>query len=781
MIARRDAICARIGAVPELPIDDFIRHFLPSQRLLPTDTDSVIKMLKEKWRKHAYFPNSSFAEKLERAQAWRTSNGNRALPSQKTNTAMPDDGVHQITVDNGGDFDWDSSVVVEEYKTMKDCAQRGTDSEVASQEADFEVPEPSRSATQLHIDNSKKVIWSMHHILRTDPRRRFTFGITFANTDVRLWHHSRAAIVVSASFDFNKSARTLIDIYSRFAFASLEELGYDLTMKLLHDHPALDPKEQPSDQYRIHASGVNYITTGVLSNQAAENGFGRCTRVFRAYKEEDAAKNPKTFYAIKDSWLEKGRRTEFAIYQDIINAVGGHDWKASHEPAPALRRLISYTSQKPADPFYDLSAEERKLFFIPIIAGGKVHAGGVIDDTHTVIGRGYDFPLDGRKVYSVWDTAVLTAKQGSVLTGVIGNDHLTGHPKQTSGIFLRAIPAREHHRIVMEEGQKLLDDMDIKSVFSTVKDAAYALFILHSVGFLYRDISAGNILRHAGRGVLADLEYVRSVGELQSHNMRTGTADFAAVEVVRGDFLVAPALQPGGYHFPDPEDLEDELAPIPSVDTSVWRYRDAHDLESIYWLVLWILLRHNTSRTVPSSYDPIKKMNRYNEIFPHSAFSTDPGREDVLRNDRVLCAALKLLPTEWQRMANPIRELRNELMAIYEHNEKGKPLPPTMWALVNFIPGSFTPPIIDDGLNRIYRRAQRASKTVRSRGGGTQESAGSSGSKRTRQDMQSAGTSDAAKQSSAPVQPLPKKKKSAPNDAVAQPPRRSTRLNPAGQ
>ncbi|KAF8874609.1 hypothetical protein BD779DRAFT_1566008, partial [Infundibulicybe gibba] len=33
----------------------------------------------------------------------------------------------------------------------------------------------------------EKIIWSLHHIMREDARRRFTFGITIEDTQTRFW------------------------------------------------------------------------------------------------------------------------------------------------------------------------------------------------------------------------------------------------------------------------------------------------------------------------------------------------------------------------------------------------------------------------------------------------------------------------------------------------------------------------------------------------------------------------------------------------------------------
>ena len=42
----------------------------------------------------------------------------------------------------------------------------------------------------------------MHHIMREDARRRFTFGFTIENRTMRLWYADRSEILISDFFDF---------------------------------------------------------------------------------------------------------------------------------------------------------------------------------------------------------------------------------------------------------------------------------------------------------------------------------------------------------------------------------------------------------------------------------------------------------------------------------------------------------------------------------------------------------------------------------------------------
>ncbi|KAL1686169.1 hypothetical protein GGG16DRAFT_105894, partial [Schizophyllum commune] len=234
-------------------------------------------------------------------------------------------------------------------------------------------------------------------------------------------------------------------------------------------------------------------------------------------------------------------------------------------------------------------------------------------------------------------------------------------------------------------GKKLLDVRKAKSTFSTVKDASYALFILHMMGYVYRDISSGNILQYRGQGVLTDLEYVAPAAALQTHNMRVGTPDFTAIEVVDGEFLREPSIKGGIWSIlcrtKDPahdqasqdndsssEDddsyLEEDLD-THSESSPVWRFREAHDLESIYWLVLFILFGHRPTGIdgLPPDHKPSAQLDRFNSMFPHYHFSTSIERIGIFKYDRHLVAALQVLAPEWRKT--------------------GKPPPPTAWFFVH--------------------------------------------------------------------------------------------------
>ncbi|KAL1702752.1 hypothetical protein EV121DRAFT_281620 [Schizophyllum commune] len=795
MAVTRETVCAKMGSVPEIPLEDFFAHFMPSQRLDTVQLEAVLYKLT-----HQDFPPEACARKKSRAAIWATdnaplgvgfqrgtfwtdyvfapadlsgsarvvdndlvaihgqivqcclevdegrtlkqtttlrNNATRSLDGQELPLSVPD-GAHQLLPDLGEEFDWHDIVIAEEYTHLRDCARSGLwDVDMAE-----DVEEPRQTATQQKLENAKKVIWSMHQIICTDSRRRFTFGITIANTEVRLWHYGHAVVVVSKPFDLNVNAKTLIDVYSRFAFATREELGFDPKIELIRfPTPPLGPK--PPHQYRITICGHHYITVNTISNQSAENGIGRCTKVWTAYREGE---DEDTLYAIKDSWLEAGRETEYDIYQDLMQAIDVFDWERCCHKRIKGKRLARYKGTEPIDPRYGLSKEERKAFFIPMYEGEKVEvAPGVTDNTETVIGRGYVLPQPkDRMMHSVHEHSVLAASQG-LESGLVfvarPPDVFVDYPRWYKGRFLKDITAREHHRLVMAIGEKLLDIEEAKSMFSTVKDASYALFVLHMMGYVYRDVSAGNILQYRGKGVLTDLEYVAPAATLQAHNMRVvcsdsmvsqvsaylyqGTPDFTAVEVVDGEFLREPRIEGGirsilcrlkepahdeasqdsDSSSEDDDSYLEEDHDTHSESGPVWRFREAHDLESIYWLVLFILFGHRPAEisSPPDGYNPSAQLDRFNSMFPHYHFSTSIERVGVLKFDRHLVAALRLLPPKWRTiMSACLREVRRLLQEIYEACQ-GKPPPPTTWFCVHEMCAAGER--IEDGLTPIVKEA----------------------------------------------------------------------------
>ncbi|TRM63815.1 hypothetical protein BD626DRAFT_536583 [Schizophyllum amplum] len=741
----RDAFFEHIGAVPQIPVNDFIEHFLPRSDICEATLDKLAGMLSERWRPHCPLHLDDFIqEKADWARQqdlaaapydayngyWTAfaqqpkdntasekdifpalvniseqiaaccveadsslvqttrlvSNfGNRQLEGDEF-TAAPPNGVRLLIGDDGGtQLDWHQCVCIEGYR-----------------KSNMEV-----------LDNNKKSIWASHHIMRTDATRRATTSMTVNNTQVTLWHYDREVLLVSAPFDINKDFRYLIAVYAHLSFASLTALGYDTTIQVLPDR---DPiacavhHDISRVQYLIRVQDTLYITVKYVANRGPENGFGRCTRVFSAYK---AGGDVHELFIIKDCWLEANRETEWLILNKIRAAIQAHDWDKECVPPPSGHSpghvtKINGSPSKPVDPHYGLSMTARLNYFVNILAGVKVTLDdGQVDDTQRIISRGYQF-ADQRRMYSLYDS--LDNKR-SHWEGVVGNESALTEPKERRGCFFRPIVARAHHRLVMKPGIPLSQVENANEAFSILTDAGYALFLLHSVGWLYRDISPDNILQMPdGGGVLADLEYAKEACDPRTRSFRTGTPNFLAVEVANRNYLQSSDSGP-----PPNIDKKAFKATIASAPDKPWYFRDVHDLESLWWLCMWLLFRHTTDSDVAAPYSRYSHAEKFREIFPGTV-AAPQTRVQVLSTDEGLYNAITVLPSSWQQiMGADLCWVRSHLFSSYAIRNRDERLYPKLWLFMHEMCEAGTS--IEGRLVRV--RADELGETVQAEGAGS--------------------------------------------------------------
>ena len=85
--------------------------------------------------------------------------------------------------------------------------------------------------------------------------------------------------------------------------------------------------------------------------------------------------------------------------------------------------------------------------------------------------------------------------------------------------------------------------------------------------------------------------WVISSSTMLSLTSQQGTADFCAVEVASGLYLI-PEKTASPTILADDNDGDQPSAPVPIAGPDLqqddWRFRDVHDLESIFWLILWL-------------------------------------------------------------------------------------------------------------------------------------------------------------------------------------------------
>ncbi|KAG8844168.1 hypothetical protein FRB96_003275 [Tulasnella sp. 330] len=89
----------------------------------------------------------------------------------------------------------------------------------------------------LMIDykNGRGIVRNPGHIVRNDPRRGFTFGITIENTSLKLWLSCCAVTKAFGSFDFRKLrflvATTPVRLVACLAFTDQTALRWDPSIR----------------------------------------------------------------------------------------------------------------------------------------------------------------------------------------------------------------------------------------------------------------------------------------------------------------------------------------------------------------------------------------------------------------------------------------------------------------------------------------------------------------------------------------------------------------------
>ncbi|KZO89838.1 hypothetical protein CALVIDRAFT_457168, partial [Calocera viscosa TUFC12733] len=99
---------------------------------------------------------------------------------------------------------------------------------------------------------------------------------------------------------------------------------------------------------------------------------------------------------------------------------------------------------------------------------------------------------------------------------------------------------RIHYRMVMENvGTPLHHVVDLEVAFGVLSDVVRACKMMCIAGYNHRDLSPGNIIVDAsGQGRLGDLEFAKLYESAEGgHGERTGTPDYMAIEVLRGEYL----------------------------------------------------------------------------------------------------------------------------------------------------------------------------------------------------------------------------------------------------
>ncbi|KAI5997593.1 hypothetical protein EDD15DRAFT_2246630 [Pisolithus albus] len=174
-----------------------------------------------------------------------------------------------------------------------------------------------------------------------------------------------------------------------------------------------------------------------------------------------------------------------------------------------------------------------------------------------------------------------------------------------------------------------------------------AVEFLHSVDWVRRDVNACNVVRSGKMAKLDDFEFAKRLDSFETtHELRQLTLDFMACEVGARNLLFQPLV----------------CRPYADERDCLFRFNPLHDMESVWWMAMWVVYYHAVQAGEPLS----EQLEYLHKLFPGCL-----GERTI-----AFFTALKFnaLPTSFVHAGYAVECMRGEILAAYAESEKKMPL-----------------------------------------------------------------------------------------------------------
>ncbi|KAG9007890.1 hypothetical protein FRB90_009170 [Tulasnella sp. 427] len=523
--------------------------------------------------------------------------------------------------------------------------------------ADVVIPCEFKTSRADRFQNRRQLLGHASFCMTDDPRRMHMYGITIEDSIMAIWHFTRGYSVKSPDFDFLAEYRLFIKIMLIFLFADQQKLGYDQSVRR-----CIDVQGDLCFVYQVN--GKYYKTVRSIFEPRSLCITGRGTRVWQVVevKSFDDLTPPLEGgpdMVLKDVWLDKGAMTEGQNYQAISDELekiakaveDGEEPGFFFEFGPGQDRLKEC-----------LENRDWGRYFLTKECDWQGYESKELGDGATPNSRLFAVqPSDPQP-----PTSSLTSR----------SRNSSGRPTDPAGLRPRQRPrsyrSKQQYRVVYKEICKPLHDVRrFDDLTTALEDCVFALKLMFLTGWVHRDISSGNVYlfkdnQEAGqvRGILGDLEYAKRFSDTKfSLDPKTGTAYFMAVEIQTQQLMgsAIPAKERGTN--PSNKDLDDEVKQmnnqaVVEIRGGV-RHHFQHDIESVFWLLLWNLLRR-----FPSEQKGLD--DAILTVFQDSS-TCPPDRAEIINHEGALSEYLnEWLHKDLADLISPLVVLRRRLRAAYD-------------------------------------------------------------------------------------------------------------------
>ncbi|KAH6912253.1 hypothetical protein BKA70DRAFT_1422965 [Coprinopsis sp. MPI-PUGE-AT-0042] len=504
----------------------------------------------------------------------------------------------------------------------------------------------------------------MRQMLREQHDRRFVFGLVLCHDELYLWYCDRSGLLGTVRpIEINKKPKAFIQVIASLALADPTQLGWDPTMKLgLLDalnpestylptryefswEPKLKSSELPRHPGKVHWSidvdGVFYTTIEALSVSRAEVMSGRASIVWLAIPQGEPKSEP---VVIKQGWPPVTAISEAGLYE-----------KTKHSPFLPQGKPLHLSTMLGPKGKGKTGAEQLFENDVPGIPEMRYTLFEFIPrEQRRIVLDTYGWPLKYFKDLEELLRALLCALQGyeslyneGICHRDVSATNVIIEGRKVAGLLIDLDHAKEDE-VPCQTLQEVLEDNEKKDLYE-----ALAAKLMQSV---HGDEALRNIDESLSRLFILCYHIRMGTDKPLPHPAKIFGDNRALIEIYSNDSersedlsmsdfglhpemlfppgflgrMVSKGFRTGTLAFTSHRLLGDQGLDIHSA---------IHDMESFFWVLIWICLTRagpGVAQSSPSDAETAAEKDRFERVAAMRYFFFDGPQSTLLINKQAL-------------------------------------------------------------------------------------------------------------------------------------------------